>query len=40
MEGGYARYRGGHTDDPQLARYEQIVPNHAAYVLAIIRGTA
>jgi aminoglycoside phosphotransferase (APT) family kinase protein len=40
LEGGYARYRRGDSDDPQLARYEQIVPNHAAYALAITRGEA
>jgi aminoglycoside phosphotransferase (APT) family kinase protein len=40
LEGGYARFVRGDSDDPQLARYTDIVPNHAAYALAITRGEA
>lgn len=40
LEGGWARYRAGHTDNPALARFETVVPNHAEYALAIITGDA
>lgn len=40
LEGLYARYRSGASDNPGLARYADIVPNHAAYALAITRGEA
>jgi aminoglycoside phosphotransferase (APT) family kinase protein len=40
LEGLYARYRSGGADNPALARFETIVPNHAEYALAIARGEA
>lgn len=40
LEGAYTRYARGDADDPFLARLGEMVPNHAAYSLAIIRGEA
>jgi aminoglycoside phosphotransferase (APT) family kinase protein len=40
LEGAYARHVDGGSDNPGLARLEQVVPNHAEYALAIARGDA
>jgi aminoglycoside phosphotransferase (APT) family kinase protein len=40
LEGGYARFLRGDTDDPEMERLGERVPNHAAYALAITRGEA
>lgn len=40
LEGLWARFARGDSDNPGLAKYERIVPNHAAYALAITRGEA
>jgi len=40
LEGAYARHVEGGSDNPGLARLEQVVPNHAEYALAIARGEA
>jgi aminoglycoside phosphotransferase (APT) family kinase protein len=40
LEGGYARYLRGETDDPVMESFGERVPNHAAYALAITRGEA
>lgn len=40
LEGLYARWSSGGSDNPALERLRLAVPNHAAYALAITRGEA